>query len=738
MISNNLILAAASQSGYGQYQDPPNYIWGVGDTFNGQLDSNITALEPVQIGSLTNWSVLGSADSNSYSIKTDGTLWSWGGNGWGGLGLNISTIGNDRSSPVQVGSLTNWQSLTSYRSQGNHTFAIKTDGTLWAWGEGAAGMLGDGTTVTKSSPIQIGALTDWMQVSSGQSFTMAVKTDGTLWAWGLNNVSQLGLGDTTNRSSPVQIGALTDWLKVACGGSHTVAIKQDNTIWSWGFNSSGQLGLNDKTNRNSPVQIGTLTDWLTVVCGFHFTIALKTDGTLWSWGNNGLGALGNNSFASFSSPIQIGSLTTWANVFCGNSTVHAIKTDGTLWGWGGNTQGTIGDGTTISKSSPVQIGTYTDWESISSGNQHTIGKRTDGTLWSWGGNSDVAALGTAQISALGRTVMYSSPIQITHISNISKISLDAKTVHAIKKDGTLWTWGYGENGELGNSSLIGKASPVQIGTSTDWSKISSGEKHTAAVKTNGTLWMWGRNDSGELGNQNPFVSESSPIQIGTDTNWYMVSAGASYTFAIKTDGTLWAWGANNRGQLGTGNTSYYSSPVQVGALTNWSNVFAGYDHTMAIKTDGTLWAWGYNVRGQLGIGSFVNRSSPVQVGLLTNWSDIAVGGTDGYTIAIKTDGTLWSWGNHANGINGLSVSYNNNSPVQVGLLTNWKNIYTSKNGRSAIALKTDGTLWAWGLNSRGQLGLGDRTNRSSPVQIGTLTSWVSGSCGQFSSLFLTS
>ena len=184
MLTNSIINAKRSTT-YSQYQAPPNYIWATGDSFNGQLDSDITSLEPRQIGALTDWSLLYANSVASYGIKTDGTLWSWGDNGNGQLGLNIST-GEVRSSPVQVGTLTNWQSLGVNGSQATHQLAIKTDGTLWGWGNGASGALGDGTVTVKSSPIQIGTLTNWSQVAIGGSFSMAIKTDGTLWAWGYN------------------------------------------------------------------------------------------------------------------------------------------------------------------------------------------------------------------------------------------------------------------------------------------------------------------------------------------------------------------------------------------------------------------------------------------------------------------------------------------------------------------------------------------------------------------------
>jgi alpha-tubulin suppressor-like RCC1 family protein len=262
---------------------------------------------------------------------------------------------------------------------------------------------------------------------------------------------------------------------------------------------------------------------------------------------------------------------------------------------------------------------------------------------------------------------------------------------------------------------------------TDWSKISTGNNHTLAIKTNGTLWSWGYNDNGELGLGNR-TSRSSPTQIGSDTNWAKIACGANHSLAIKTDGTLWAWGASTAGETGLGITGIGASgrlsPSQVGSLTNWAEIAGGNYFTLAVKTDGTLWAWGDNPEGNLGTGNRTDRSSPVQVGSLTNWKYVAAsqGQTNScHSLAVKTDGTLWAWGVNPFGSLGDGTTTNRSSPVQIGSLTDWANVEAGS--QSSIGLKTDGTIWSWGLNNGAQLGLGDTTNRSSPVQIGSLTTW---------------
>jgi alpha-tubulin suppressor-like RCC1 family protein len=294
-------------------------------------------------------------------------MWSWGNNTNGCLGLGDTTA---ISSPQQVGALTNWLTVTA----GYFTKAIKTDGTMWAWGTNTNGRLGLGDTTARSSPVQIGALTTWSKINpSSMNFSLAIKTDGTIWSWGPNSAGQLGLGDTTAVSSPVQIGALTNWLTVASTYASALAIKTDGTMWTWGMGQAGRLGLGNTTYYSSPKQIGALTTWSNVAGGRHGSvIAIKTDGTIWTWGMNGYGTLGSGDTVNRSSPQQVGALTTWLTITAGNYHMAAIKTDGTLWTWGFNQSGGLGIGNAIGRSSPVQVGALTNWLRVSAAYNATL------------------------------------------------------------------------------------------------------------------------------------------------------------------------------------------------------------------------------------------------------------------------------------------------------------------------------------------------------------------------------
>lgn len=371
---------AAYWRGQGTWPIPGNKqpnLFGWGNNYYGQLgfkSATYYISSPVQVGSATTWTKVRTASQSSIGVRSDGTLWTSGYNNYGQLGLGNTTT---YSSFKQVGALTTWADVSI--SYNGSAYAIKTNGTLWSWGRNNYGQLGLNDTTDRSSPVQVGALTDWLKVSAGYSEVLAIKTNGTLWAWGLGNNGQLGLTNTYNYSSPKQVGSLTTWAYVFTSDWYspaTFAIKTDGTLWAWGNNSEGQLGLGNKTSYSSPKQVGSLTNWSVVTPGYYWAAAVKTDNTLWTWGYNNYGQLGLGNTTNYSSPKQVGALTNWQTVYAGQSSSSyglAIKTDGSLWAWGYNGNGQLGNNTTTASNSPIQSGSATNWNSVATGYNSVLG-----------------------------------------------------------------------------------------------------------------------------------------------------------------------------------------------------------------------------------------------------------------------------------------------------------------------------------------------------------------------------
>ena len=356
--------------------------------------------------------------------------------------------------------------------------------------------------------------------------------------------------------------------------------------------------------------------------------------------------------------------------------VYNKQTQGSIWdydglnelySWGRNSQGWLGVNDLTNRSSPTQVpGTWIGHFSTGSSASNAIfyvGKETEGTLWSWGANPwGILGHNTAapSLDAL------SSPTQVGGDTNWAQ-ACSATSAFGVKTDGTLWGWGFSDNGSTG-SSRTGRSSPTQIpGTiwrTTDYS-VCAGDQNGWALRTDGTLWSWGRNDNGSLGHNNN-TSSNYPLQV-PGTTWDKLADGASKSMAaIKTNGTLWTWGYGIAGQLGLNEQTSYSSPKQVPGTT-WRSIRISNSATWATKTDGTLWTWGRNLEGQLGQGQPTNTyySSPVQLGSATTWDDKIVSAFPSSILMKKTDGTLWTWGYNSYGTLGLNNRTNQPTPQQI-------------------------------------------------------------------------
>jgi hypothetical protein len=337
-------------------------------------------------------------------------------------------------------------------------------------------------------------------------------------------------------------------------------------------------------------------------------------------------------------------------------------------------------------------------------------------LWVWGNNVN-ATLGTND------TINKSTPVTtFAGGANWKQVSCANLMAAAIKNDGTLWTWGTNSSGQLGINDTLNRTTPVTtFAGGTNWKQVVCAGQYILAIKTDGTLWSWGNNGNGQLGT-NDTTGKSTPVTtFAGGTNWKQV-AGGGQSVAIKTDGTLWVWGRNYYGQLGTNesggglNLTGKTTPVTTFAGgTNWKQVSCGRHHTAAIKTDGTLWVFGFNTSGGLGTNDITHRLTPVTTFAGgTNWKQVSAAGY--FTSAIKTDGTLWTWGVNSGGGLGTNDTGSRLTPVTTFVGgTNWKQVAGGFQNNVISAIKTDGTLWTWGKNSYAYLGINNTTDKSTPV-----------------------
>jgi len=329
-----------------------------------------------------------------------------------------------------------------------------------------------------------------------------------------------------------------------------------------------------------------------------------------------------------------------------------------------------------------------------------------GKLWMWGHNNfgQLGNNSTNNMSDANQTV-YST-------TDWYKLSSGFGHNAIIKNDGSLWCWGLNLHGEVGEGTALNKSVPVQIGTEYNWTQANAGIFSSAAIKNDNTLWTWGSNEFGQLGNFS-VNNQSSPVQvIGND--WSFVNSNGSGCFALKKNGTAWVWGRNNDGQLGLGDKTHRSSPVQLGITSDWAFITSGAWHKAAIKSDGSLWLWGGNFGGQIGNNTSENISSPVQTTVQGNdWKYVSCGFN--HTAAIKTDGSMWLWGNNSIGQLGINSIANYRYPVREATnKTNW--IKVECGYYFNVVLDDTSNIYVWGINDKGQLGIGNNTNTSSPIQ----------------------
>ena len=353
-------------------------------------------------------------------------------------------------------------------------------------------------------------------VSAGSERSLALKSDGSVWNWGYQAIYNYYQYTWQSTPYPTEVIGLAEIVELDYGYNHFLALDSDRTVWAWGRNLLGQLGDGTTERRYIPVKVIGLSDIVAVSAGNHHSLALKSDGTVWAWGGNYCGQLGN--------------------------------------GTGGENTSDWDDYSSL----PVQVIGLTDVKAVSAGYNHSLALKKDGTVWAWGEN------GRYQLGdgTGGRFGDYSNvPVQVKNLTNVQDLSGGSFHSLALKLDGSVWAWGDGRYGQVGDGTARTRPTPVQVKGLTDVKAVSCGHYHSLALKSDGTAWAWGSNKHGNLGDGTT-VSKTIPVQVNNLTDVVVLAGGRLHSMAMKEDGTVWAWGSGNHGELGDGTTENRHTPVQ--------------------------------------------------------------------------------------------------------------------------------------------------------------------------------
>lgn len=683
---------------------PDGSVWTWGNDSNGQLGDDATLANqatPVRVPGLSEVRQIAAGDSYTVAVKADGSVWTWGADGYGQLGDDATLA--DKATPVQVSGLTGVRQVSA---GSHHAVAVRADGSAWSWGRDNYGQLGDSAPAAdKPTPVQVAGLAGVRQVSAGGWHSLALKADGTVWAWGWDFNGQLGDGGTTGGSegTPVQVTTLAGVRHVTAGFGHSAAVISDGTARAWGRDNWGQLG-DDATlaNQAAPVPVAGVTGLREITGGLWHTVAIALDGTVWTWGRDNFGQLGDDAtLADKATPVQVPALSGVRQLTAGHDHTVAVDGAGAVRTWGLDSSGQLGDDATLaSKSTPVTAACSEacGFIQVAAGGAHTVGVRGDGTVWAWGSDA------SGQLGDDSTLAGQAKPVQVAGFTDARQVAAGATHTVALKTDGTVWTWGSDAAGQLGDgTALANKATPVQVAGLTGVRQVAAGGSHTVAVMANGTVRTWGSDTDGQLGDDTALASKGTPVQVAGLTGVRQVAAGGSHTVAVKTDGVGWAWGNDAYGQLGDDAAlANKATPVQIAGLSDVRQVATGLLHTIALKADGTVWAWGRDDTGQLGDdAALAGKTTPVQVTALTGIRHVAVGSN--HSAAVSVGGTAWSWGSDAYGQLGDDAALvDKPTPVQVASLAGMHQV--AGGGDHSVGTKANGTVQAWGRDSSGQLG----------------------------------
>ncbi len=740
-------------------------VWSVGGDFHGCLGGVVPVGSYTQtwkqISGLSDIVQISAASANGYALTSGGALWAWGINDRGQLG-NGTTV--DSSTPVKVIA----SGVRQVASGDSNAYVAMTDGSVRAWGQAARGAVGNGTTSPNQlTPVQILPSSAGVTQVAAQYNGGYALANGQVYSWGRNEFGELGNGATADTSTPALVPNFSGVAEVAGGGDGAYALKADNTVWAWGRNDQGQCGDGTTTHRLTPVQVTGVSSVIQLASIGRSGAVLTSAGEVWAWGENAYGKLGDGTTTDSSTPVKMVGLASIAvsrlaprfggggtsrfALITADNTVALTMNSSVVAGAPATVTATVKGGTrplpgvnvTLTGTGAVTFGQASGSTDANGQFQTTVqvgGWSRPGRVLQVTAATD-AASATASATVLGANGMSTgrnangeAGIGVGGVSDPSKDPVLQMTQFqrafpspivdirgaatgmtlALLQDKTVWVVGGDFHGDTAGGASLNSYTETwkQIASLSDIAQIAVGSGNGYAVTSGGAVWAWGINDRGQLGNGTT-TDSATPVQV-ISSGVKQVASGDSTVYALMNDGSVRAWGQASRGAIGNGATSNQLTPVEIlPSSTGVSQVAAQYNGGYALVGDQVL-SWGRGESGQLGNGGTSDNPTPTTIPNLSGVVEIATGGDNAFVL--KSDKTVWAWGRNHVGQVGIGNTTNPQPlPVQVPGLP--QAVQLAAAGGGAAVLGADGKVWTWGANDWGWLGDGTRTTRTSPVQM---------------------
>ena len=658
---------------------------------------------------------------------------------------------------VQAQSLVPLQDVVQVAASSSHTCVLTTGGGVKCWGWNYFGQLGDGSTTNRLFPVDVislgsgvqaisvgdsrscaltagGAVKCWgagqstpvdiagldggvQAISAGSAHFCALTSTGGMKCWGSNNYGQLGEGSSMYRDTPVDVIGLSSGVQaISAGAVHTCAVTTGGAAKCWGYNVYGQLGDGSTVQQFAPVDVVGLGGGMQAIsAGGEHTCALASGGAVKCWGRNVTGALGDGSNTNRLTPVDVVGLADAVTVDTGYAHTCALSVGGAMTCWGANGAGQGGDGSFSSSMTPVAVhGLSANVTAIALGNNHSCAVTSGNTVKCWGWNNE-GQLGD------GRTSRRLVAVDVPDLAG-NVVAINAGYTHscAMTQVGGVRCWGFNDKGQLGDGTTAMRNTPVGVaGLASGVVAVAAGIGtfgHTCAVTTNGGVKCWGANNVGQLGTGDTTDRLAPEDVVGLSSGISAVAVGGIHACALTVIGGVKCWGFNGYGQLGDGSSTTSASPVDVHGLPSGIvAIAAGYYHTCALTNTGAVLCWGWNSNGQLGDGSTAQRLMPVGVAGLGG-GVVAISTGQHHTCALSTSGGAKCWGGNVYGQLGDGTSTSRLVPTDVQDLTAGVWAIDASNFHTC-ALTEAGGAKCWGSNNNGTLGNGTTTSSAMPVDV---------------------